>query len=393
MTARHPGFRIFVLGAGFSRSAGLPLAAELFDEVKRRVERQYGTDTKFHRDLDDYLDYRFDCEGIAQREPVDLEVLMSYLDMEHYLGLRGKDTWSAEGNEAQIMIRRAIGEFICERTPPADRLPDYYYRFAERLSLRDIVITLNYDVLLERAFDHIGKPYRLFPDRYKTIGRDGGGTLDRSVDEVVLLKLHGSLDWFDDSRFLDTKAYFDGQGVKGISINPVFDDRRRYEAIPIVSGLYPPDDPLIHIHRIRNVDQFYGDRLGFVAPYILSPSHVKFVYANPLLSFWHGLGQAGGMNLGVAIIGFSLPFHDEYIRIALHHVVTNFQNSWWGEKLLGELKDYVRFVDLRKDKHEVASFKDRFRFSNAERSRYYFEGFGSEAIKFLFDHSRTELER
>jgi hypothetical protein len=389
MAARHPGFRIFVLGAGFSRPAGLPLAAELFDEVKRRIEDQYGTDTKFHRDLDDYLDYRFDCEGVAQREPVDLEVLMSYLDMEHYLGLRGKDTWSAEGNESQIMIRRAIGEFICERTPAADQLPDFYYRFAERLSLQDIVITLNYDVLLERAFEHVGKPYRLFPDRYKTLSRAGGGTLDRSIEEVVVLKLHGSLDWFDDTRFLETKKYFDDQGVKGMSINPVFDDRSRYEAVPIVSGLYPPDDPLLRIHRIRRVDWFYQDRVGFVAPYILSPSHVKFVYANTLLGFWHGLGQAGGMNLGVAIIGFSLPQHDEYIRIALHHIVTNYQQSWWDEALLDVAKDYTRFVDYRLDKRGVDAYMDRYRFSDTERSRHYFEGFGAEAVTFLFDQPRT----
>src|SRR5690554_7423557 len=48
----HPGFRIFVLGAGFSVPAGLPTAAELYPEVVKRVERLHGKDNRFHWALD-----------------------------------------------------------------------------------------------------------------------------------------------------------------------------------------------------------------------------------------------------------------------------------------------------------------------------------------------------
>ena len=112
-SSTHPGYRIYLLGAGFSRSAGLPVASELFPLVRAAIEEKHGTDTKFHRDLRNYLSYCADC-GVSgqQEESLDLEVFMSYLDIEHYLGLRGGDTWSREGNESQLMIKRAIGEVI-----------------------------------------------------------------------------------------------------------------------------------------------------------------------------------------------------------------------------------------------------------------------------------------
>lgn len=42
MAEKHPGYRIFVLGAGFSIDAGLPLASELFSEVCKLIEQRYG---------------------------------------------------------------------------------------------------------------------------------------------------------------------------------------------------------------------------------------------------------------------------------------------------------------------------------------------------------------
>ncbi len=58
MTPMHPGFRIFVLGAGFSRLAGLPLASQLFPMVKAAIEGRHGRDTKFQRDLKAYIRYK-----------------------------------------------------------------------------------------------------------------------------------------------------------------------------------------------------------------------------------------------------------------------------------------------------------------------------------------------
>lgn len=312
---------------------------------------------------------------------------MSYLDIEHYLGFRGSDTWNRfEGNESQLMIRKAIGEVIHNRTPSPDRLPDAYYRFAERLSPNDWVLSLNYDLVLENALRVVGKPFRRYPYRYKSVNKYGG-TIDSDVQEVVLLKLHGSLDWFDDRQFLELKRDMEGRGSSRLPLHSVFDDPTRYGARPLVDGLVLPGDQLRHLSWIEKVADYYNVDRGFNAPFILSPSHVKFVYAEPLLSFWHGIGRGGGYNLGVSVVGFSLPEHDQYIRIALFQLLSNY-GSWWDSRMLGILKDYARFVDFRPNQDQIDEYRARYRFADPDRSRFHFAGFGSEAVDFLFSQRR-----
>lgn len=387
-TSTHPGFRIFILGAGFSRPAGLPLASALYPAVKSLIERQYGTNTKFDRDLTHYLAYCNDCGVTGQtKDTLDLELFMSYLDIEHYLELRGSDTWSREGNESQLMIRKAIGKVIHDATPDADKLPDYYYRFADLLSPNDIVLTFNYDLVLEAALTHVSKRFRRFPHRFKSVDAQGG-ILDSDTEEVVLLKLHGSLDWFDDSQFLDLRASLQAQGLHQAQLHSVFDDPRRYGAKPLVDGLLPPSDPLAHLHAIQDVARYYSEDRGLNAPFILSPSHVKFVYASPIMGLWSGLGRSGGYNLGVSVIGFSLPPHDEYIRIVLHQVLGNY-SSWWDTPMVGDtVKDYARFVDYKPSQPDRDAYIQRYRFADADRSRFFFDGFGHSSIEFLFNQSR-----
>lgn len=385
--AVHPGFRIFVLGAGFSRPAGLPVASELYPLVRQYILDQHGKDTKFARDVEEYLNYSAACGYSGQSEKnLDLEQLMSYLDIEHYLGFRGSKTWSQEGNESQLMIRKAIGQVIHGRTPQLDKTPDVYLRFADSLSVHDIVLTLNYDLVLENALTAIGKPYRRYPNRFTSIS-EHGGVVDHETEEVVLLKLHGSIDWFDDRPYLELTNSLKRQNIKYTPKHSVFGDPTRYGASPLVDGILPDGDALRHLHCIKNLDGYYYGDSGFNAPFLLSPSHIKFVYAEPILSFWHGIGRSGAYNLGVSVIGFSLPQHDDYIRIALYQIFSNY-GSWWDESMMGALKDYVRFVDYRDTEELKKEYRERYRFSDSSRSRFHFEGFGLNAIDFLFNDRR-----
>lgn len=393
MAADIQGYRIFILGAGFSRPAGLPLAAELFAEVKGRIGRQHGRNTKFQRDLDSYVDYRVACGASGFTEAnIDLEELMSFLDIEHYLGLRGSDTWSREGNESQLMIRMAIGGVIQGRTPSADKLPEAYYRFAEQFKPHDTVITLNYDIVLERALEHVGKRYRLFPRRLKSVGYMLD-EVDESFEEVTVLKLHGSVDWFDNRSFLAQREALERTGSTKPPIHSVFADPQRFGAQRMLEGPHHQTDPFLHIFRIKHVDEYYQRDRGFNPPFILSPSHVKFVYVEPLLDFWRGLGQAGGWNLGVSVIGFSMPQHDEHIRIVLYQMVSNYQGFSWDDKLVGIHKDVVRFVDLQSGREAEETYKKRYGFSDPLKSDYYFKGFDLEVVDFLFNRFRHPPEK
>lgn len=54
------------------------------------------------------------------------------------------------------------------------------------------MLTFNYDTLLEQALDDISKPYTLTPEWWS---ETGPGELEPTF--VDLLKLHGSIDWYD----------------------------------------------------------------------------------------------------------------------------------------------------------------------------------------------------
>ncbi len=127
--------RLFFLGAGFSRPAGVPLATELLDLVLAEVERFSGGESHLHRAVPEYIEYVEATTG-ERPHPIDIEDFVAFLDHRHAFGLLGSDTWAEEGNRDQFLLRWGIGRVLHDRTPPADALPDLYIEFARRLRPR-----------------------------------------------------------------------------------------------------------------------------------------------------------------------------------------------------------------------------------------------------------------
>jgi hypothetical protein len=93
---------------------------------------------------------------------------MSYLDLEHYLQLRGSDTWSDEGNISQVLIRNEIQEVTWKGAPRMST--QQCWHFCKQLLPGDIILSLNCDTLIESTLDHLGKQFRLFQNRPKEVG-------------------------------------------------------------------------------------------------------------------------------------------------------------------------------------------------------------------------------
>ncbi|MEE4353621.1 MAG: hypothetical protein V2J25_12195, partial [Desulfatiglans sp.] len=83
-------FRLIFLGAGFSQPAGLPLGSDLFQAVRRSISAENGPDNHVERDLERYINYLSNCEGVQQTaDTINYEEFLGFLDVEHYLGLKG----------------------------------------------------------------------------------------------------------------------------------------------------------------------------------------------------------------------------------------------------------------------------------------------------------------
>jgi len=377
-------YRIFVLGAGFSHAAGLPLATELWREVQRRARGLTGRAEQFRDDLETYIQYRKVCDGVTLTpDEVDFEEFLAFLDIEHYLGLRGSDTWSVDGNEAQVVVKTLIGQILAETMPSPDAVPQLYRRFAAGLQPNDYVLTFNYDVLLERALESVGKPFRLFPQRLKNVW-PGGAEVNTSREEVIILKLHGSIDWFDRTQYRELEAAFAAQGSSSRPPHPVFANAADLDVVPLVDGPRFTNDPLREMHRVRRIEDLYRRSFLFLCtPWLLSPSSLKMLYAATLRDFWYGLGDAGTLNFGLVIVGFSLPRHDDYARQVLYRLVTNYQTTYWNEDVFGLKKSPLILIDRRQSEEELEELRRRYAFVDWTKTRTYMDGFDENAVDLL----------
>ena len=345
-----------------------------------------GRAEKFRRDLADYVQFVFDCTGVKlDPDNVNFEEFLSYLDVEFHLGLRGGDTWSSEGNETQIVVKTLIGQILTERTPKS--VPQLYEDFARKLKPGDTVLTFNYDLLLERSLEKIGTPYRLFPDRFKEVFLDGGGTTDfeKDLSEVLILKLHGSLDWFSKESYLRGEKEFRRLGAPGYPHDPIFNPSSGIAATPLLEGPRPVNDPLKEVYRVVDVEKLYRNPPLFLqTPLLVMPSTSKILWFDRFKDFWWGMGSLGVLNRRLTVIGFSLAPHDDYARQVLYTITKNYQKYHWGIEELGMgKKTPMLIVDFQADEKSQNAFRERYRFVDWSRAAMNFGGFNQDILGLL----------
>lgn len=379
-------FRLLILGAGFSKPANLPLADELFREVRRRVRNLYGNDNSLERDIKYYFNYLQNTEGfLGSTDDIKIEKLLSFLDVEHYLELKGSDTWSTEGNETQLLVRHTIGYVLLDRTPK--NVPEIYKQFARKLTPSDWVLTFNYDTLLEQALDSVGIPYRLFPYRYSEVGSNGLATVDNTHEEVVILKMHGSIDWFDKHNYNNHVKSAIKSSIPYNVKHPIFGMNSKIQSESIVDGPRFENDPLLQIYRVKDPFSIYSGSYQYweCPPFLLNPSHNKLLYSKPIVEFWSGLGRSGGLNLGLGIIGYSLPDYDDYACQTIYKVARNYQQYEPDFELDGRTKQPIRILDFRPKDNEKEDLQKRYQFMNKDvsRTQYWYKGLSLEGIEWF----------
>jgi hypothetical protein len=153
----------------------------------------------------------------------------------------------------------------------------------------------------------------------------------------------------------------------------------------VVDGPRFEGDQLLNMYRVKNIEMLYKEKILFSAiPWVISPSTNKLIYANRLTDFWDGLGQAGYLNFGMAIVGYSLPDHDRYARQTVYALVRNYQQSYWDEEVFGLKKRPLVLVDYRPDKGSIEDYRSRYRFVDLSKSDLHMDGFNMDAIDKIF---------
>jgi hypothetical protein len=178
----------YLMGAGSSylNGAGYPLASDLWEQIKDHV-----TDVPKRADIQAKLDSG--AKGL-----------------EHALDLL--DDGGAQDTPYRHLVTNAVAELFMPKMPPVDVHTEFVRRVAGRGEPGVKVFSLNYDPLLERAATlaevrlvdgYLGVEPSFFDATVfeERIGRIRGSYKRKQFEETAkpihLLKLHGSLGWYE----------------------------------------------------------------------------------------------------------------------------------------------------------------------------------------------------
>ena len=184
--------RVFILGAGFSKPAGMPLATELLPLLVSKLQLD---------EMREWLDGL--CQRLAwlsgsdqQRQSFTLNIEQvfhyAYFDIEvfrlrqHLAPVGRRNGPGTPWNQSESIgswlsyLEDALRDVVSQRDDNSDLTP--ITRWAQTVKEHDAVLTFNYDTLAERTLTESGKAW------YHGMECEAG-------NGTPVFKLHGSIDW------------------------------------------------------------------------------------------------------------------------------------------------------------------------------------------------------
>jgi hypothetical protein len=277
--------RTLFLGAGASAPAGYPIAATLLSEIGRAAEASV-----YHQFGDAWRTWK----QYVKRSPLPIRLILQNGNPEVVLTLPDLAILAVEC-EDDSRTRRTVEALKKDGSDSSAEL-DSYFGSDERdapLSKGDVVLTTNWDPLVERTLSEHG---RWFPsDGYgfpRSLLRTDGLHLPlecQKPSEVKVLKLHGCFGWREiDSRlFLEGTQFLDRFGFRCFGHSTPLRDAEE-------PSNYSPSDPVVAY-----------------------PSFIKRLDHPVLSAVWAQAADALAASGHVRICCYSLPPSDSAIRTLL----------------------------------------------------------------------------
>lgn len=323
----HRSHNVYILGAGFSYQAGLPLMKGFLDEMRESINwlEDAGNRERELKAITKVFNLRRRAAGSAYRmriNPENIEELFSLAtaidhDRPDYTAELEEDyvslaiaatldyaTW--KGNPSKHKYRLLLrnwkefehvikkpgsnwikGDPSVDNSNPGDYffipIYDFYAglfsgEWCKQVSgIRNTVITFNYDTLLEESLHRLDIPFTYtFPNRFPIEGQSTQPEMEHA--RLPVLKLHGSVNWYIEPPSEEASTDEDGR---------------------------------LYAHTN------YRDLLdSWDTPYLLPPTWRK-IFSGSLAGIWHQSVKAIADATRITIIGFSLPPTDIHFRYLL----------------------------------------------------------------------------
>jgi hypothetical protein len=378
VVSNEPIYRLFILGAGFSKPAGLPIGSELLDKVRKRVRsqfQQFGWDGPLEREIEEW-------RKLYPRKPITIESVLAYSHRKHFLGLIGSDEYFAHGSRSIVATKNVIQEVLTTSTPITP--PPLYIEFANNLTPRDTVLTFNYDTLLEDTLDAIGKPYSLTPEWWLSEDVRNSGAQEYSPQYVDIIKLHGSVDWYDRNYHDESCRYYNEQGQDVPDQDPIFGLQPSIQIESLARGKVEKgfgNYLLARVFRVTNHRKHLHSLVNSydVVPFLLPPAYDKILGHDPIRDLWQNMHRTLDAYSAIVVIGYSMPPYDAYAYEALGHLIASYQ-AGGAKTYFGHRRTPVQIVALSQSEKEVLK---SIPFLHRRQTKIWHKGFDFDSLNWL----------
>ena len=311
---------------------------------------------------------------------LNLESVFAYSHRKHFLRLIGSDEYFDHGSRSLVEARRAIQTILTARLPSAT--PLLYRDFATQLTPNDTVLSFNYDTLLEQALDEIGKPYSLTPEWWLD-DRSGERESESSPRFVDLIKLHGSIDWYDRRHYDESRRYFSQLHQEVPDRDPLFGPDRSVPTERLARGEIrggQGEEILRRLVRVQNHRQHFPFAASWdVVPFLLPPAFDKLLGNDPIRDLWQNMHRTLDAYSVIVVIGYSMPAYDGYAYEAIGRLLIEYQSG--GDRTyFGHRRVPVQLVTLASSDPEVLA---GIPFLRAESTRIWRSGFDFETLAWI----------
>jgi hypothetical protein len=287
--------RVFLLGAGASKSWGLPLTNELFPLALTKVPKHQN-----RKLIRDFIQYQYPHFRRRWKNYPPFEEFLSLVEVYlEFADVIKRGHSFSRSDVARIKNDLLLATLVVLREAPSQAARSRVTKFAELLQRGDEVITFNWDLLVEEALHDLKKEWEY----------------SRRDNAICILKPHGSLDWYDSKR---------------VSIKRDL--------------VFPLDE---NFGRIQVFKRFRAPRISRpIVPVILPPVVNKKIVYRELQSIWRDAWLALRHATEIYVIGYSLPPEDLHARFTIRSAIRGNEKSE-GHKLRIALVNPDRNVYLR----------------------------------------------
>ena len=336
--------KVFIIGAGFSKGiANYPTSIGLIKSINDKAEEYSSYQNNYYDLAIDFKNvYGYYSDQLKNNlenfqksinrnenayhvlidEQIDIEYLITLID----LNLEKQLIPRVDGldcNSTPVLFTEDFSRCVFKNArkfiqimlfdilrPDTDIYPikwDVVEKFVGLISPTDIILTFNYDLLLEQIL----MKYNLWNpiNGYEEFGlQQHSGEInnrDYLESKVKLIKLHGSINWekigfFDKLDNRDSPNYFLCDRCTG---TPLIDDFDSKVTVPMAESHYIPDSALIFPSFIKQFDKTYEQKMIKMAINKISKTS------------------------GIYILGYSLPTPDTTANILFSFIPKNIETS------------------------------------------------------------------